>query len=236
MNVKGRTYVIVVAAGSGTRFGADVPKQFCLLSGRPVLMWTLSRLREALPDADIRLVLSESGVSMWQSLCARYGYDSPAVVLGGGSRWESVKHAIDSLGDVTDNDVVMVHDGARPLVGKALVDRLLHAVAVHIGAMPGIAPVDSLRLMADDGVGSVPLDRSSVVAVQTPQVFRGGVLRRAYELEYSPSFTDDASVVSAAGYPSPCIVKGDPRCLKITLPVDIIVAEKYLNDERSAVD
>lgn len=236
MNIKGRIYVIVVAAGSGTRFGADVPKQFCLLSGRPVLMWTLSRLREALPDADIRLVLSESGVPMWRSLCARYGYDSPAVVLGGGSRWESVKHAIDSLGDLTDNDVVMVHDGARPLVDKALVDRLLHAVAVHVGAMPGIAPVDSLRLMADDGIGSEPLDRSNVVAVQTPQVFRGGALRKAYELEYSPSFTDDASVVSAAGYPSPCIVKGDPKCLKITLPVDIIVAEKYLNDERSAVD
>ena len=236
MNIKGRTYVIVVAAGSGTRFGADVPKQFCLMSGRPVLMWTLSRLRAALPDADIRLVLSESGVPMWQSLCARYGYDSPVVVLGGASRWESVKHAIDSLGNLTDNDVVMVHDGARPLVDKALVDRLLHAMEDHIGAMPGIAPVDSLRQMSDDGIGSEALDRSRVVAVQTPQVFRGNALRRAYELEYSPLFTDDASVMSAAGYPSPCIVKGDPKCLKITLPIDIIVAEKYLSDEGSSLN
>ncbi len=226
-------YVIVVAAGSGTRFGASLPKQFCVLDGKPVLMWTIDRLRAAVGDCRMLLVLSESGREIWHDLCNEYQFASPEIVIGGSTRWESVKNALNVVGRLDRSDIVMVHDGARPLVSRQVVDRLLEAIEHSLSALPCVRPIDSFRILDATG-GSTPLDRSRLLAVQTPQVFRGDAFLQAYTLAYSPLFTDDASVMSAAGFPDPVIVEGDPRCIKITLPADIGLASLYLSDERSA--
>ncbi|MDE7397747.1 MAG: 2-C-methyl-D-erythritol 4-phosphate cytidylyltransferase [Muribaculum sp.] len=233
MELIANKYVIVVAAGSGTRFGASLPKQFCDLDGRPVLMWTIDRLRRGIGDCRMILVLSESGRDIWHEMCIDCGFESPEIVIGGSTRWESVKNALNTIGPLGHDDMVLVHDGARPLVSAQVIGRLLEAMEYSESALPCIRPVDSFRLLDDNG-GSRPLDRSRLLAVQTPQAFRGDALQKAYATDYSPLFTDDASVMAAAGFPDPVIVDGDPRCIKITLPADIGLASLYLRDERSA--
>lgn len=239
-----RTAVVVVAAGTGSRFGASLPKQFCLLEGRPVLMHTVSALRRALPDAEIVLVLSPSMTDYWHGLCASCGFDSPRVVAGGATRWESVRNAVVTLGE--DCDVVLIHDGARPIVDADMVGRVVAAARCNGVAIPVVPVTDSLRCKVDTVTTAVAnsdttadanpckrlgatraVDRSRYLAVQTPQGFDARVITEAYRLPYSPAFTDDASVVEAAGY-AVATVDGDSCNIKITNPGDIDIAAVYL--------
>lgn len=222
-------HVIIVAAGSGTRFGSPLPKQFCQLEGRPVVMRAIDSLRRALPDAAMTLVLAPGDVDRFSYLCNLHHFDSPRVVAGGSTRWESVKNGLTTVEEGTR--LVMVHDGARPFPTQTMIDSLVATMtdeSVH-GAVPVVAVTDSLRLLSDDSLSSEPFDRSRLRAVQTPQVFRADELRRAYELPYEPTFTDDASVMAAAGMGSIVLTPGDPVNLKITHPLDIAIAETILN-------
>ena len=146
------THIIIVAAGTGSRFGADVPKQFCILAGRPVLMHAIERFRRYLPEAGITLVVSESMHEYWLELCERYGFESPEVVHGGATRSDSVRNAVLSLG--YEPDVIMVHDGARPLVAASVVAGVLAAMECEevCGAIPAVAVTDSLRYGSDASV------------------------------------------------------------------------------------
>lgn len=223
------TYIIIVAAGSGSRFGSDVPKQFCLMAGRPVLMHTIEAMRLARPGAEILLVISESERGRWHSLCEEYGFDSPTVVFGGSTRWESVKNGLAAIPcDAMPHSVVLIHDGARPLVDKATVSRVCGATLNTDGAIPAVPVSDSLRRLDEDGVRSEPVDRSEFRAVQTPQGFSLWRLRQAYQLPYKESFTDDASVLAEAGFLNITLVEGNPDNIKITNPRDIAVAEALL--------
>lgn len=227
------TYVIIVAAGSGLRFGAPLPKQFCLLDGRPVVMTTIDALRHHLPDAHITLVISPDMDATWRELCHTYNFCSPVTVHGGASRWESIHNALQTicLSGSDDDSIVMVHDGVRPLVSGEMLERLNDALSsdstVH-GAIPAIAVTDSIRRIGSDG-SSEALDRSSLRAVQTPQAFRARLLLKAYELPYSENFTDDASVMEAAGYSHLALTEGDRDNIKITNPGDIEVASLILS-------
>lgn len=217
-------YNIVVAAGSGSRFGASLPKQFCLLDGRPVLMHTIENMREALPDSHIILVLNNCFVDYWVELCGEYSFESPMVVTGGGTRWQSVRNAIDVI--PASAEVITVHDGARPIIDRSMVGRLLKALEKDTGAIPVVAVTDSLRLL--DGDSSVPVDRSLYRAVQTPQAFHADKLKEAYSLPFDPTFTDDASVMAALGC-DVALVEGDTYNIKITHPLDIEIAQLYLS-------
>lgn len=219
--------IIIVAAGSGLRFGAPLPKQFCLLDGRPVVMHTIDRLRQILPDATLTLVISPDMADFWSDLCRRHYFSSPDVVFGGATRWHSVSNAIKSC--PLNADIIMVHDAVRPLVTAEMIadiGRVLDDPAVD-GAIPAVAVTDSLRQLASDG-SSVSVDRSPMRAVQTPQAFRADLLRRAYSLPYRESFTDDASVMEAAGYNNLRLSKGSYSNIKITNPGDIDIAELFL--------
>lgn len=226
--------VIVVAAGTGSRFGSAIPKQFCQIDGRPTVMRAIDALRASLPDARMLLVLSEAELDRWQYLCNLHGFDTPEIVVGGATRWESVRNAIrkietSALGNGAE-DIIMVHDGARPLVSDAVVKSLLSAFDdPHVqGAIPAVAVTDSLRRLEDDGCRSVAVDRSRLRAVQTPQAFRADMLVNAYRQPYSSTFTDDASVMEAAGCTSLVLTQGDPCNIKITNPFDIAIAETIL--------
>ncbi len=221
----GKVYNIIVAAGSGSRFGASLPKQYCLLENRPVLMYTIDNMRKALPDSEIILVISKSHEELWNNLCDEYCFDSPAVVYGGDTRWQSVKNAIDEIPDGIK--IVTVHDGARPLIDSRLMCNVLRGVDGSSGAIPVIPVTDSLRLVSEDGK-SKPVDRSEYRAVQTPQAFQADRLIDAYMQPYQECFTDDASVMKAAGYDDIILVEGNPRNIKITLPDDIEIASVYM--------
>lgn len=217
--------VIIVAAGCGSRFGSERPKQFCLLAGRPVLMRTVEAFSRALPDAEIMLVISKEMEGLWAEMCGEYGFASPPTVCGGATRWESVKRAVEAI-NPDDADIVMVHDGARPIVGAPMLGRILAETRQSAAAIPVVPVTDSLRKVTDGG--SLAIDRSTLRAVQTPQAFSGAAIKEMYALPYSPLFTDDASVYEAAGLGSPRLVDGDPACIKITHPSDLAVAEALL--------
>ena len=219
--------IIIVAAGNGSRFGSELPKQYCQLGGRPVVMHSIERFRLFLPDARIVLVLSEDRIDFWKNLCREQGFISPQVVSGGKTRWESVKNALESL----DQEVktVMVHDGARPLVSRDVLCRLIDCLDKGAeGALPVIPLTDSIRQLNPDG-SSNAVDRSRYVAVQTPQAFPLHLLKESYRQPYCGTMTDDASVMEAAGHFDIRLVEGDEATLKITRPADILIAGLYLD-------
>ncbi len=228
-------YNIIVAAGSGTRFGSDRPKQFQPLAGRPVLMHTIDRMRQALPGSDTLLVLSEAHLKLWYSLCDDFGFSSPTIITGGTTRWQSVKNAVDTIKIAPGEEgIITVHDGARPLIDTALVDRIIEGLSHASGSIPATPVTDSLRALEPDGK-SHPIDRSTIRAVQTPQAFDARKLIQAYSLPYDAGFTDDASVMDAAGYTDIALVEGSIFNIKITMPADIDIATIYMAHETSTL-
>lgn len=226
---------VVVAGGSGRRFGGELPKQYCLLEGRPVVMHTIERMRRALLPygcADnVVLAIHPDCKELWDDLCREYRFESPRVVFGGETRWHTVSNSLQTVPDGFDG-IVLVHDAARPLVSPEVTGRLVEAVMAGAqGAVPVVAVTDSLRRVAedaDDAFGSSSVDRSLFRAVQTPQAFDCKLLRIAYSRPYRDVMTDDASVMELAGFDRIATVEGDARTLKITHPADIATAAFYL--------
>ena len=223
-----KTVAIIVAGGSGTRFGAELPKQFLELGGKPILMRSIEAFANSGNcPVDVIVTLPSDQMDLWQRLFDRYGFGVPhRVVPGGETRWHSVKHALDSMGDVNEVDVIAVHDGVRPMVTADVICRTIAAARRDGAAVPVVALNDSVRQVV--GEASHALDRSTLRAVQTPQAFDARLLLDAYSLPYQPTFTDDASVVEQLGHPI-TLVEGDPHNLKITRPMDLALAEYLLN-------
>lgn len=226
-------HIIIVAAGSGSRFGSALPKQFCELEGRPVLMHTVDAFRTALPEASIAVVISPDMNDLWLQLCGKHGYVSPQIVFGGPTRWASVANALaEPSCPRGTNSIIMVHDGARPLIDSATLRRICNGFdsdANADGVLPAIALSDSIRQIDADG-RNCALDRSCLRAVQTPQAFRADKLQDAYLQSYKPIFTDDASVMESAGYTNLHLVNGSPENIKITNPHDIAIASLIIRD------
>lgn len=218
-------YLILVAGGTGTRMHRPVAKQFLPLGDRPVIFHTLDRFREALPGLHVVLVLHESLRGAWDALVA----DAPemqvdAVVNGGAERFHSVRNGLNAL--PAGPGWVAIHDAVRPFVEADTIRRCFDA-AVDTGAAIPVVPVkDTIRRL--DAAGHAPLDRASLRAVQTPQVFDLEALRKAYSVEFDPLFTDDASVWESHGR-AVTLVEGDLHNLKITTPEDLLSAEAFLN-------
>ena len=228
MTQQSRDCYIIVAAGTGSRFGAPLPKQFCDMGGRPLLMTTIDNIRAADPQATIVLVLSQPMIEPWGEMCRKSGFDTTGIIVaaGGASRAESVKNALASVPADCDG-WISVHDGARPVVTPALIARISEGRREGVdGIIPAVAVTDSLRLVSAGGSRAV--DRSSYRAVQTPQSFPAALLREAYRQAVGEGFTDDASVMEAAGYRNLVLVEGDPRNIKVTHPADLDIAMLYL--------
>lgn len=225
-----KTIVIIVAGGTGTRFGASTPKQFLELHGLPVLMHSILAVARALDDCDhdIIITLPTSQQDYWQQLCRKHAFAvQHRVVAGGETRWHSVKNALDSIDAPATVDVIAVHDGVRPLATAGLIRRVIDTARRCGSAIPAVALNDSVRQV--DGPLSRALDRSSLRAVQTPQAFVASLLLEAYRQPYDKTFTDDASVVEQMGH-DVTLVEGDTANLKITRPIDLALAELLLND------
>lgn len=207
--------------------GAAVPKQFLPLGGRPVLMRTVEAFA-AMPDMRVVLVLPEAQVGAWNALCQEYGFTAPCdVAFGGATRHASVSNG---LALWRGEDLIGVHDGVRPIVTADFISRLYADAAVHGSAIPVLPSVESVRLLLPDGTSRAE-DRSKVMMVQTPQVFRAETLRKAYAQPYSPLFTDDASVVEADGV-TVHLSEGLRGNIKLTTPDDMTQAEALLSRMR----
>ena len=216
--------VIIVAGGSGSRMQSALPKQFLMLGGLPVVARTINTFAEALPSADIVVVLPEAHIPLWRNLEARFDVAPHRCVAGGAERFHSVKCGIEALG--SDVEYIAVHDGVRALVSKRLIIRTLLDAEKSGATIPVIEVADSFRRV--DGAESHIVPRSELRAVQTPQIFSAELLRRAYEQPFDSSFTDDASVVEAMGHPI-SLVDGERSNLKLTTPEDLGWAEFYLS-------
>lgn len=214
-------YIVVVAGGSGTRMGSELPKQLMLLGGKPILMHTIDRFYEFNRKVTVLLVLPQAYHDYWRDLCFEHRFSLPhRLVAGGFTRFHSVKNALDLIDD--RDAIVAIHDGVRPLVSDATLTRCFDEARARGAAIPTVPLKDSLRKYTESG--SVTVDRKSYMLVQTPQVFRAAIVCDAYNAAYQPEFTDDASVVEKMGYPI-ALVEGNIENIKITYPTDIAVAE-----------
>ncbi len=215
-----------MAGGSGKRFGGATPKQFMIVGGEPLLVRTINTFSEALPAAEIVVVLPEAHIGYWKNLAARFDVAAHRCVAGGSERFHSVKAGINALNK--DSKIIAVHDGVRAFISKKLIIRAVQTAIECGSAIPVITPVDSLRITTESG--SRHIDRSMLRIVQTPQIFNADILRRAYEAEYIPSFTDDASVVEHSGV-EVTLCDGERSNIKITTAEDVAIAKAFLAEK-----
>lgn len=222
--------VIIVAGGSGTRMGSEIPKQFILLEDKPVLIWTIKCFIQYDPNISVVLVLPESQIVRWNELCISYRFDHPhQIVKGGETRFQSVQNG---LREVVECDLVAVHDGVRPLVSQETIENCFNQADKTGAAIPVLALNETLRSGTMEE--SKTVDRSLFYTVQTPQVFKTSILQKAYSKIPDSSFTDDASVVEASGFPV-IMVPGNPENIKITHPWDLIIASAYLKKKEDTL-
>lgn len=225
-----KKYAIIVAGGKGLRMGNDIPKQFLPVGGKPVLMRTLEAFFESVPEINLVLVLPASQQEYWQGLCRSYHFDIPCRIAdGGATRFHSVANGLALVPDGEDT-LIAVHDGVRPFVGAEVIRRCYEAAEQWGAVVPVIDVYETLRHLETDKESSRTVNRADYRLVQTPQTFKGNLLKQAYACDYKPEFTDDASVVEAAGH-EVRLVDGNRENIKITTPFDLSVAEALLSDK-----
>jgi len=221
-----KKFVIIVAGGSGNRMGSEISKQFLELCGKPILMHTLQAFHDYDPESAIILVLPEDQKQYWKGLCLKHSFSLlHQVVSGGKTRFYSV---LNGLSQIEDEGIVFIHDGVRPLVTWETLDRCLETAQKYGNAIPVLPVNESLRKL--EGDQNISVDRSQYFSVQTPQTFRSDQILKAYEQDFDPAFTDDASVAEKAGFAIQ-MVEGNRENIKITIPIDLIVAEALLKNQ-----
>jgi 2-C-methyl-D-erythritol 4-phosphate cytidylyltransferase len=218
-----KLYALIVAGGSGKRMGADIPKQYLELAGKPVLMHTLERFKAFDESIEIITVLPENQIRFWAHLQNKYSFNIPhTLVKGGKSRFFSVRNG---LKFVEAPGIVAIHDGVRPFVSIETINRCFETAKKLGNAIPVISPNDTLRIINEQG--SCPINRIHVKLVQTPQVFKAELIIKAYEQDYQPEFTDDAAVLEKMGE-TINLVEGNRENIKITNPEDLLISNALL--------
>src|SRR5664280_1418936 len=216
-------YVVIVAGGSGKRMGADLPKQFLELAGRPVLMHTIERFITFNGSIEIFTVLPENQLRFWLELQKKHSFSVPhTLVKGGPTRFQSVKNGLEF---VNSPGLVAIHDGVRPFVSIDTIKRCFETAEKLGNAIPSISPTESMRMLTE--TGSVPVNRLNIKIVQTPQVFSAEIIKKAYRQDYLPGFTDDATVLEKTGVRIN-LIDGNRENIKITTPEDLVISSALL--------
>ena len=224
-----KKYAVIVAGGSGLRMGTALPKQFLPLRGKPVLWYSLTAFLDAFKDLEIILVLPQDHLQTGHEIIrTTYDPDRIWITVGGETRFHSVKNGLEHI---NHHSIVFVHDGVRCLLTPNLVRRCYDGAIEKGNAIPSIRAVDTIRI--ETVGGNELIDRGKVHIIQTPQTFYSDIIKAAFEQDYEESFTDEASVVEKLGVKIH-LIDGEPTNLKITRPVDILMAEKIL-EERELV-
>jgi len=217
-------YAIIVAGGAGTRMGGDLPKQFQLLKGKPLLWHTLKAFTDAYDDVQLILVLPENYADKGQQIAKEFPLHRIKFAMGGETRFQSVKNGLQL---VDAHSIVFVHDAVRCLVTPGLIRLCAESALKNGNAIPSVAATDTIRIELDGGNEAIA--RNRVRIIQTPQTFFSNILKPAFDQPYDESFTDEATVVEKTGVKIH-LVEGETTNIKITRPVDLIVAERILEE------
>ena len=215
--------VIIVAGGSDKRMAGNIPKQFIEVNGKPILMHTMACFHDF--DSRIKqiLVLPTNQIEYWKTLCTTHHFTiEHKIAEGGDERFFSVQNGLKIS---NPKALIAIHDAVRPCVDKNVIHACYLAAELYAAAIPTLPLNDSIRELTDNG--NKMADRSRFCIVQTPQVFQGELLHRAYTQPYSTHFTDDASVVEATGV-SIKLVQGNRENIKITTPIELKLAALLL--------
>jgi 2-C-methyl-D-erythritol 4-phosphate cytidylyltransferase len=231
-----QVFVILPAAGLGTRMAGPQPKQFLALDGVPILIHSLRAFASVQRVTAIYVAVRTTEIDRVEAQIAEYGFANRVrVVAGGDTRQESVSHALAALPAQPD-DIVLIHDAVRPLIDAATIDRTIDAVAQSGAAIVGMPAIDTIKQVERTAHGALitsTIPREYVVLAQTPQGFRYSLLQRAFAEANADGFvgTDEASLVERAGIPV-AVVHGSQVNLKITQPGDLELAEFYLHQRK----
>jgi 2-C-methyl-D-erythritol 4-phosphate cytidylyltransferase len=218
-----KKYAVIVAGGNGSRMGGIIPKQFMLLKDKPVLYYTLKTFFESYDDMQVILVLPVDYTDMGQEIIdAYFDKERIRITAGGDTRFQSVKNG---LALIDEEAIIFVHDGVRCLVSTQLIHRCYNAAIETGSAIPAISCRDSVRMVTEDGNDAI--DRNLIMLVQTPQTFHSKILIPAFQIDYKDKFTDEATVVEAYGL-KVSLVEGEENNIKITRPIDLIIAESLV--------
>jgi len=216
-------YAIIVAGGTGSRMGGSLPKQFMLLRDKPVLYYSIRTFLDAYDDLEIILVLPAAFTDIGEEIIdAYFDKEKIKIAIGGDTRFQSVKNGLKL---VEEESIIFVHDAVRCLVSVSLIRRCYELAMQTGAAVPVIPSKDSVRILNDDGNGEV--DRNKIMLVQTPQTFHSKILLPAFDIDYKDKFTDEATVVEAYGL-KVSLAEGDETNIKITRPIDLLIAEKVI--------
>jgi 2-C-methyl-D-erythritol 4-phosphate cytidylyltransferase len=217
-------YAIIVAGGTGSRMGSSLPKQFMLLKDKPVLYYSIKTFLDAYDDLEIILVLPAAFTNIGEEIIdAYFDKEKIKIAIGGDTRFQSVKNGLKL---VEGESIIFVHDAVRCLASVNLIHRCYELAMQTGAAVPVIPSKDSVRILNDDGNGVV--DRNKVMLVQTPQTFHSKILLAAFDIDYKDKFTDEATVVEAYGLRI-SLAEGEETNIKITKPVDLVIAENILS-------
>ena len=216
--------VIIVAGGTGSRMNSELPKQFLEINEKPVIIYSIEKFLNFNPGSQLIISLHKAYMNHFEKIKNQYNLTDLYLVEGGNTRYQSVKNALTVLKE--DVKCVAIHDAARPLVNLSTIQKAMHEAALSGAAIPVVALHESIREV--DSKGSRAVKRAHYRMVQTPQCFKKEILLQAYKQPYQLNFTDDASVVEAAGYPI-ALTEGNPENIKITYPQDLSIAQMLLS-------
>ena len=215
-------YVIIVAGGSGKRMGSKLPKQFIEINKKPIIFHTIERFLAFSSSVHFIIALHEDYQNLFEDYYKQWNYTfNYEFSLSGKERFDTVKNALEKVKE----GVVGIHDAVRPFVSKETIENCLDELKKSSGVVPVIDLVDSIRQVNQDG--SIALNRSYYKLVQTPQYFHAALIKKAYEVNFSSQFTDDASVFEHTGNKI-SVVEGNEENIKITTPKDLVLAEYFL--------
>jgi 2-C-methyl-D-erythritol 4-phosphate cytidylyltransferase len=212
---------LIVAGGNGSRMESDLPKQFILLAGKPILMHTIEAFYNC-NVSNIIVVLPHNQIEFWIELCTQFSFVLPhEIVAGGASRFESVQNGLVLC---NKEDLVAIHDGVRPFINAEIINKSFEIAAQKGNAVAAVRLKDSIRKV--DLLGNKNVNRDGYFLIQTPQTFKCQLIKEAYQAQDHINFTDDASVLEANGH-AINLIPGDYKNIKITTPEDLLVAEAF---------
>lgn len=213
-----------MAGGSGTRMGSEVPKQFLQINQKPILQLTIEKFYQYDTAIDIIVVLPKSQIEYWKNSCVQTHFNiKHQIVEGGNSRFQSVKNGLLSIKSTA---LVAIHDGVRPFVDFNTIDKSFASAEQFGNGIASVALKDSIRIKTEDDLTKA-LDRSKCYLMQTPQTFRFDLIKKAFEQNELPIFTDDASVLEYAGEKIR-LTQGSYTNIKITTKEDLVLGETFL--------
>ena len=216
-------YVIIAAGGIGTRMKSSIPKQYLSVNDVPIIIHTINKFQLAIPGIKIVVILPSSRINSWEEFCAEHKFVfNHRICTGGETRFHSICNGLEMI---SGNALVAIHDAVRPLVSIALIQEVFKQAETNGNAIPAIKMDQSIRVI-ENGENKA-IDRNKYRIIQTPQCFHADMLKKAYQLKYDESFTDDAVVVERTGIKIH-LIEGENNNIKITTQQDMLIAETLI--------